>query len=492
MDTYDSIENTVGGEKEKSNWTSFRRQLFITSGVCSIYFVLGLCYGIPNVVIPQLRKEANSTEAVSEEMASWITSVHGYSALPWILVLPVMTRLLGRKIPFILVCMNTLIGYTMFYCSNNATFVLISEIMQGSLAASNMTVLILIVTEYTTPKYRGIFMTVKSTIFFWGVWIANATGTFFHWKKIAIYALVFSIYPFTVFFWPESPSWLAMKGKFTECAAAHHWLKGYGNDSEKELDNLIKAQKEYLKQRMGRNRTLRSRVKGFFEKMTTKGFYAPLLLSMCVMSLYNFSGKFVCTMYSIELIKKITNSESTAYLGMLILEAVTILSMHFGSVLSRFLRRRTLLLGSSFLGIIFLLILSMYLYLISLKIIDENKVVSISLLTIFSMTISCGPMILACSVYGELTPIRFRSSSLPLLALYSEFLMASVLKISPYIFKALKLHGAFLFYGLSASVFAFILYKFLPETKDKTLQEIEKYFQETSTTKDLSKQLIVK
>ncbi|KAH9639398.1 hypothetical protein HF086_002087 [Spodoptera exigua] len=240
--------------------------------------------------------------------------------------------------------------------------------MQGMLIGSNMTLLIVVVTEYTSPRYRGIFMTVKSTIFFWGVWIANATGTFSRWKNIAIIAFICAILSLTAFFWPESPSWLALNGRFEECAEAHHWLKGYDKDSEKELENLIQSQK--------------------------------------------------------------------------------------------------------------------------LSIVTENKIVSLLLLTLFSMTISCGPMILACSVYGELTPLRYRGSSLPTLAIFSEILMASVLKVSPYIFKYFELHGAFLFYGVTASVFAFLLYKYLPESKDKTLQEIECYFIESKKSEDVSEELM--
>lgn len=416
-------------------------------------------------------------------------SIHGYSALPWILILPTLSRRFGRKVPFVILCVNTLIGYIVFYYSTSTTVLLISEIMQGMLVGSNMTLLIVIVTEYTSPRYRGIFMTVKSTIFFWGVWISNATGTFSHWKNIAILAFACSVLSLTAFLWPESPSWLAMNGCFEECAVSHRWLKGYGKDAENELENLIQSQKEYLARSQQREAT-RSRLKHILETITTKAFYKPLLLSMTVMSLYNFSGKFVCSMYSIELIKKITNSESTAYTGMLILEAVTIFSMQIGCVLSKYLNRRTLLLSSSSIGIMFLFLISLYLYLIRLSVIAENKVISLLLLTLFSMTISCGPMILACSVYGELTPLRYRSSSLPTLAIFSEILMASVLKASPYIFKWFHLHGAFLFYGLSASIFAFLLYKYLPESKDKTLQEIENYFKDSLESEEVSQDLL--
>nr|XP_049692914.1 facilitated trehalose transporter Tret1-2 homolog isoform X1 [Helicoverpa armigera]XP_049692918.1 facilitated trehalose transporter Tret1-2 homolog isoform X1 [Helicoverpa armigera]QTJ30791.1 sugar transporter 8 [Helicoverpa armigera] len=480
-------------EHRRFLWQPFLRQLYVCTVCTSIYFVLGLCFGAPTVFIPQLRKEANSSSnPLTEDMASWLSSILGYCSMPWVIILPILTQYIGRKIPFLIVTVLTLVSFIVFYCSTNPTHLLVSEILQGVTLASNMTVLIVIIVEYSSPRYRGVFMMIESSIFFWGVWIANVTGTFSHWRNIAIIAFVCCLYSLTAIIMPESPSWLAMKGRFEECAKAHHWLKGHHKESEDELESLIKSQKEYLRKRAARVKTTSwYRLLIIKETVSAKGFYQPLLLSMGVMSLYHFSGKLVCSMYAVDLISAITSSESAAYTGMLILDAVTILGMQIGCVLSKLINRRTLLLSSSALGIFFLFLISLYLYLISLNVIVENKIVSIVLLTSFSVAITCGPMIMPSTIFGELIFLRYKSSSLLILTLFSELLMATVLKLSPHIFKALALHGAFLFYGISASIFAFILYKYLPETKDKTLQEIENYFKEShEMEEDASKAFI--
>lgn len=417
-------------------------------------------------------------------------SVHGYSALPWVFIISIMTKYLGRRIPFLLVCVNTLVGFIIFYCSTNTTHLLISAIMQGMLLASNMTLLVVIVTEYSSPRYRGIFMIFESTVFFWGVWVANATGAFFHWKNIGIIAFVCSIYSLSAAFWPESPYWLAMKGRFDECIVSHHWLKGFDKDSEYELETLIQSQKEYIKMCSERKDTVaRNRFKTVFDTISTKAFYMPMLLSISVMSLYHFSGKLVCSMYAIDVMNAITGNEYTSSIGMLIMDSVTIIGMQVGCISSKFLKRRTLLLSSATAGIIFLYLISVYLFLIKYSAFGENKYVSIMLLTLFSVSISIGPMIMPSTIFGELICLRYQTSCLLILTLFSEFLMATILKTSPYIFKILTLPGAFIFYGISASIFWFIVYKYLPETKDKTLFEIENYFKETATSKDVEEVL---
>lgn len=57
-------------------------------------------------------------------------------------------------------------------------------------------------------------------------------------------------------------------------------------------------------------------------------------------------------------------------------------------------------------------------------------------------------------------------------AIAGKMILGTFLKIAPSIFKTFGLHGAFLCFGILSLVFTVLLYKYLPETKNKTLQEI--------------------
>lgn len=342
--------------------------------------------------------------------------------------------------------------------------------MQGMNHASNMTLSIIIVSEYTAPKYRGIFLAIKSATIFWGIWVANAIGTFFYWKYISLLGIFLSIYSLTVLFWPESPQWLASQGKFKECKTSHRWLRGINTEAEKELNLLIQSQIQHFKNRKD-NVSIIKIVK-------KKAFYKPLLLSVVMMAQYHLSGKVVCMIYSIDIIKKITDSESTAYMGMLILDGVTVTGMYVGCYLAKIYKRRTLLFSTCSVAITSLFLISLYLYLIDKGFIVESKIVTISLLTFFSVSISCGPMILSTSIYGELIPLRFKSFCTMISALVFVSLTSTLLKIFPYICRTFTMSGAFFFYAISSLTCVVILYKYLPETKDMTLQEIENLFNE--------------
>lgn len=389
--------------------------------------------------------------------------------MPWLFVLPTFTRYVGRRIPFIMSSFVMMAVFVILYSSTSTTQIFVAEIMQGFFHAGNMTVTVFIISEYTSPKYRGMFLTIKSASFFWGIWVANTIGTFFHWKYIAAFGILCCCHNFTSFFWPESPHWLASRGRFAECKASHRWLHDSTEGSEQELNQLIKSQTEYQ-----RNQAKTS--SAIFAQYTRKEFYKPLLLMTISVTQYHFSGKLVCSIYILEILKKITKSESTAYTGMLILDGVPILGMYTGCFLSKLLGRRVLYLGSSALSVSFLLLISLYLYLVRLSLLNENETLSILLFTCFSLSVGCGPMIMTTTVYGEITPSANKATFCTTVALIYATYSTGLLKIAPWVFDSLGQHGTFLFYAVATSLCTLLLYLYLPETKDKTLQEIEEDF----------------
>lgn len=345
------------------------------------------------------------------------------------------------------------------------------------------------VSEYVWPKYRGTFLSLKAASLFWGMWVSNAIGTFFHWNYIGLFGLMCACYYVTVFFWPESPYWLASQGKFEECIKAHRWLKGEGPESEKELEKLLASQKEFL-QNSRKRISISEKVKTFTQMFTLKEFYKPVILSILVFGVYHALGKLVVGMYSIEMIKSMTDSEPAAYAGMLIVDGVSVCGLYIGCACSKFLKRRTLLLCTTIMGILLLFTMSLYLWLIELSLVSENKILTISLLSTYSIMVAAGPQILSTSIYGELVPLRFKSSGVIAIILVHFSTMATMFKIAPFIFKTFGIRGTFLFYGALSSFFAYLLYRYLPETKDKTLQEIEAYFKDEEPQDTNIKELI--
>ncbi|XP_050360170.1 facilitated trehalose transporter Tret1-like [Nymphalis io] len=467
---YEEVRNDINCEEHpKVSIQSVLKQVFIASSVWMQYFMAGMCVGAPTVFIPQIRKETNSTTIIDDEMGSWLYSTSGFAMYPWIFILPFMTSRFGRKLPQLATSVCTTATFIILYFSQNPYHILISEVLQGFVYAGNITIRILITTEYTSIKFRGLFLSIKSASFFWGIWVANAIGTYFYWKNIAIVGFICSIYTFNVIFWPESPFWLASKDRFDECKASYRWIHGYSARSEKKLQDMISW---YIDKNDDVN---------LFRMVKDKEFYKPILLCVSTVIQYHFSGKVICSLYILDILKSFTNDTATAYMSMLILDGLSVFGMYFGSYLSKILKRRTLYMSSSFTGLFFLFIISLYLYLVRFSVVTQNNYITIGLLAIYTISISCGPMILCLSIYGEIIPLKYQLSSYMITGLTFTIFFSSLVKFTPSIFTAFGIHGTFLFYFITFGVCTVYLYIYMPETKNRTHKEIALFFKHDNT-----------
>ncbi|KAL0881576.1 hypothetical protein ABMA27_001407 [Loxostege sticticalis] len=461
---------------DKASWTYCFRQVLVASVLWTSYIIAGLNMGTPTVAIPQLRKEANSTAAVSDAVASWMTSTTGYSGSICIFIIVPIGHYLGRKFTIKIIFVSTLISYSIIYFCKTAMHIIISQMILGLTAAAQTSVFLLTLTEYSSPKYRGVFLTLKSASVYWGMWVANAIGIFTHYKYIGLVGIFTSTYSLIIsFIIPESPYWLAYRGRYDECAVAHRWLKGVNEDAEEELNVLIKSQKEPVKN-FDSVQSLRKYLKSCFIAIKQPDIFRPLLLCFLITALYIFLGKLVCAVYSIEMMKKLSRNQSTVYIGVLILDGFTVLGMYVACGLSKIFKRRTLLLSTSITGTIFLFALSFYLYLTKLSVLPENDYVIIAMLVAYSLAVCFGPAILSISISAELIPMRFRSFCVLVYSTFCLMLMSTTLKVAPYVFNMFGFHGAYLGFGICSAICVTFVYKYLPETKDWTLHEIAEIF----------------
>lgn len=391
-------------------------------------------------------------------------------------ILIIFADYFGRKKTLIFIAVNSLVAYTVLYFSKNVWHVFVSQWLQGTTQGAITTVILMSITEYTSPINRGIFVSVNAATFYGGIWMANALGIFFHYSYIGLVGAVLSFcVVVSIMSLPESPLWLACKGNYEASAAAHRWLKGKDQESERELSDIIKHQ-EALSQSKKDKTSIICYIKHYAKVIRQPEFYKPLLLCSLACCMYNFSGKLVCAVYAVEMMKKITSSSTEAFAAVLILDGFSVAGTYVGCVIAKFFNRRTMLIVPSMLCVIFSVLTSLYIYLVKLSVISENVYVSCALLIAYSLAACCGPIIIAATVAADLYPVKNRSFSVCVICIVANLIFGTLLKLSPLLFQALEMHGTFLFFGVSLSIFLYFTYKYLPETKDKTIHEISEYF----------------
>lgn len=157
--------------------------------------------------------------------------------------------------------------------------------------------------EITEPKYRGILSVLGSTCVIAGVFIQFIMGSLMTWRTVAAISAFFPVISIlTLFFVPESPTWLIRKQRFSEARQALQWLRGWVQEKS------IKAEFDQLFNELITIPALENDVnsKGnscgkTLHMFTKRSFLAPFLLVSYTFFTGHFSGKTSLQTYAVQI-----------------------------------------------------------------------------------------------------------------------------------------------------------------------------------------------
>nr|XP_049705650.1 facilitated trehalose transporter Tret1 [Helicoverpa armigera] len=223
----------------------FWRQAFILTTGLFYSASVGIMLANPSVLSPALVSSNGTDIKASSEQASWIAASNGFAGMFGFFILSPILQTFGRKVVHISCNLLLLIGWMIFPLANSIPLLYAARIVQG-LAIGGIYINSMIICEYVDYKRRGYFLTLKKVSIAVGTLICHSMSLYWNWRQIATFGIIPpSIAVILTFFWPESPSFLAMKGRFEECEESFIWLNGRSN--LKELHHLQLTQMETVK-----------------------------------------------------------------------------------------------------------------------------------------------------------------------------------------------------------------------------------------------------
>ncbi|CAG5020380.1 unnamed protein product [Parnassius apollo] len=382
----------------------------------------------------------------------------------------------GRKMAHAIIIIPGILGWLFIYLAGGVTALLIGRLLTGFTGGASVCLGAVIIGEYSSPKNRGTYLNLKTASVCLGSMIIHILGNYFHWRTVAFLSLFpYIISLIIIYTWPESPAWLVSRKEFEKSEKAFYWLRGHSREAEKELYELIRAQKD--KSVDIRNSSFNEKIVEFLKKFTRKDFVKPLIIIVFGGLLIEFSFRHIFPAYASQIIGEITGDKSQSFYYTLALDIIITTSAIFSSVLVKIYKRRTLLFVTGFSALFFLFSVCTYLYLVSKAIIYNNYTwIPISLFVPYFIlaNLACTPIPLA--LLGEVLPLAHRGSGSALAGLAMSLILLIALKITPYLLESVKVYGTFTIFGSAMGLTLVVFYFILPETKDRTLQEIEDYF----------------
>lgn len=328
--------------------------------------------------------------------------------------------------------------------------------------------------EYTSPKNRGAFLTTVSLTQTFGIFFSHLLGSLLSWQKTA---LICAFFPFVslvmIMYTPESPSWLVSKGRYDECREVFRWLRGTREDDE--LEDMIEARIAFdqaaIKESIDNNICRK-----LIRIIKKKEFYKPIIIMINGNMLMQFSGGTTMAAFSTVIISLLMGPSANAHFWMVILDSQRIICNAFAVFVINRTRRRVMLLSTGILSIASHVGIAVYVY---CKINGWNYDalwLPVLLINLQYFAVATGTVPVPQVIGGEVFPLEYRTIGGFISLTTGCGVMFVTLKTFPQLIDSTGLHGTYIVYGSILVLNLIIMLALLPETKGKTLQQIEDEF----------------
>lgn len=382
-----------------------------------------------------------------------------------------MMEKFGRRNSHYFICALFLLGWLLIACAENLSFMLAGRFFTGICVGLLGPLGPVFIAETTEPKLRGFFLAAVSLAIALGIFAGHLIGTFMTWQWTATISCLFPILSVVLLaVVPESPTWLISKGKIEDGANAFCWLRGYGDEAKTELKSIIDNKKAADSEA----------VLSWKEKLynlKSPELMKPLLIMIVFFMTCQFSGVNAVAFYSIQIVEKAVGKGINHYLAMLIIDGLRVVMSIVACVVCKKYGRRPLCIISGVWTAISMVALSMFMYFKP----ENMSWLPLSCLLVYIAAISIGLVPLPWIMCGEVFPTRVRGlgSGISSAVAFTSFFV--VVKTAPGMMRDFGEVVTFLAYGVIALIGTTVLYFILPETRGRSLQEIEDRFRNGKT-----------
>ncbi|XP_072946138.1 facilitated trehalose transporter Tret1-like [Epargyreus clarus] len=453
----------------------FLKQCFVTAAVCINVIGHGSAIGFPAILLPQLTKPDSGFQLTKEE-ESWIASIFALCMLAGNFFMAPLSDRLGRKGAHLSLTVPYIVGWFVTILASNVKLLIIGRIILGISGGILNTLRSVLIGEYTSPKNRGAFLTTISLTQAFGICFVHLVGSIFSWQITALICAFFHFISLLMTIYaPESPSWLAEKGRYEECKTVFRWLRG--DVEEAELEEMIEARIEMEKEKIQNSKINDTRLKNAMATVVKKEFYKPIIIVIHINLIMHVSGGTTMAAYSTVILGMIMGPEASVNFWMVFLDIQRIFTNISAVYIINKIKRRTMLFSTGALSVLSHLAIATYVYgKIQGWMPFEGIWLPVLLINMQFFTVGMAMTPMPNIIGGEIFPLEYRSTGGTISMAVAGATMFLVLKSFPSLIGAINLPGTYFLFASIITYNLVVIWFLLPETKGRTLQQIEDEF----------------
>ncbi|KAB0791094.1 hypothetical protein PPYR_02894 [Photinus pyralis] len=448
----------------KSGRTKIFVQIYAIMAVSVGSFSTGAQFAWPSPSVPQLLLNTSYIGRITMEQASY------FSILPPIVVIISSffignaMRFIGREYIMGFLAVPHVVHWIVIANATNLITVYVARAISGVSDAICYSTIAVYVGEITTPHVRGTWGNSMMCAILLGHLSVAAVGAY---QDIVTTAYIFTVppllYALLIIFIPESPYFLIMTGRNEEAKIALQWLRWQQNVDDEYLVLVKNVQEQVMAP--GQFGDL------FRDAVNRKALLVNVGLRIC----QQFSGFSAFVIYVQIIFELATDKSVSAEMSTVIVYSVLfLLSVLATSAITR-CGRRTMLTISSVGCSGSLLANAVYFYIADETGANLSQLGWLPLLFMASYMafLATGLSPLPSLMTGELFATSIKSHAMFVSTIARGVALIIAPKILQLLIGHLPMYFSFTFFTLSCLASAIFCYRCVPETKGKTLQEIQ-------------------
>ncbi|CAN7940779.1 unnamed protein product, partial [Ixodes hexagonus] len=437
-----------------------RRLLVAVTAAMLASMSYGLAVGYSSPALPDIRQRMG----LSDDQSDWFGSLLNIGGLFGALAGGQLIKLIGRKDTLLSATSFNVAGWLCIIAGPVPGVLFLGRIVEGfSMGMRSLTVSVF-VSEISPKDIRGLLSATCTLSFTLGVLLSNIMGKWLGYDSLAAACMIPAVLMALTLPWlADSPRWLLQVHRVEAASQALQFYRGPDVDEEFEAmkANVVNA--------------------GQFRMSELKQpyIYKPFLCALLALFLQQFSGIAVLLLYTRDIFVMSGWSLSAAD-SSIIVNAVPVASVGAAVVLTDRLGRRILMLFSLAVSGLSLATVGGFYHFKQIR--DDASFAEsfgwlpLASLCMFFLGFSVGLRPLPPILMGEMLPLRIRSFAAGILMCL--FFACATVTAKEYhdMLAFFGQDGLFWFYGSVMAAGFILVMVLLPETKGKTLEEIEQLF----------------
>nr|CAD7603037.1 unnamed protein product [Timema genevievae] len=449
-------------ETEYEEQGSVKRQYIAATVANLAAMVAGCCMGWTSPTLPYLESTKYIILTKGEE--GWISSILALSAAIGPFPAGMTANRYGHKKALLGTAAIYILSWILLTAAKGAGLMYVARFLFGLSIGATFTVVPMYVGEIAEDKVRGALGSFTQLLCTLGFMYVYSIGPYVSYISLGVACTAVSVlFLVTMLFIPDSPYQLVKRGDREGARKALQWLRSKSSSGvNKELNELQVAVDEQASQKT----SLRDLV-------ATRGNVKALILSLGLVGWQQFSGINAVLFFS-QAIFKMSGGTLDPSIATILIGVVMFLASGCTPLLVDRTGRRFLLLTSAVGMTLSQGVLGLFFFLRHIDVDTTNiGLLPVGSLIVYIIVYSIGFGPLPWAVMGELFSPKVKSTASSLTASFCWVLGFLITKFFQDIVDGLGTHSAFWMFSVCCGLAGMFVFFLLPETKGKSLQEIQ-------------------